>query len=514
MKPNVMLLLWAVLLAGAQAGFIPSIRVDHENRPSHGCLHAMVNVGPADSWAEPVYVVIQNDSIVGIVTVRSDIYFQKSTDGGRTWLPEDRLIKRGSQFACYPDITTDPTGAIYIVYTERLSGGTQGHIYCVRSTDQGTTWTSPKLVDDNPSPVAVGWARIAVDTAGNLFCAWNDFRTSRSRIWSSVSTDHGTTWSANVIVANDTVPGDAFHADVFVQPGTNHYLVTATAPYWVRPGYISSNSVYYRSTDLGQTFEPGVVLDTFSGYCGQPHVVADEGHIICDFTGSSEGNQNMTEARTLFTPGDSWGPTVAVTDLDTLYSSYYNGAKLAISPDGRVHTALLICDLINWEYNIYYAASADHGLSWSEREMVNDITTGTQFDPDIAVDDQGYAYVVWQDQRNRRNEIWFATNNPVALTEDPGSRAATIRLTVSPTVFTRTTTIRLAGSSPLGNGSALAVYDAAGRLVRTLAPAQPLTAGPYSVCWDGRNNAGARCPAGFYLIRAGHATAKVLLLAD
>ncbi|MEO0079514.1 MAG: FlgD immunoglobulin-like domain containing protein [candidate division WOR-3 bacterium] len=506
MKCKVGVLLVIGFIASLWAGFIPNVRVDHENRSSHACFHAMVNVGPSDS-VQPVYVTFQNDSIVGIVAVRSDVYFQKSTDGGRTWLAEDRLIKRGSTFACYPDITTDPrNGMLYIVYTERVNSS-NGHIYCVSSTNQGATWSSPKIVDDNPTPVAMGWARIAVDTAGNLFCAWNDFRTGRSRIWSSVSTDQGNSWSQNVIVADDTVPGDAFHADVFVQPGTNHYLVTATAPYWVRPGYINSNSVFYRSTDMGQSFEPGAVLDTFSDYCGQPHVVADEGHIICDFTGSVSGNQMETEARVLFTPPDSWSSTVAVTDLDTLYSSYLNGAKLAISPDGRVHTALMIADVVSWEYNVYYASSDSHGLYWNEREMVNDVTTNMQVDPDIAVDNSGFAYVVWQDGRNNRNEIWFSTNNQVGIiAQEPVARPGS--LSCLPTVFCHFTTI-------LTDAPKVAIYDATGRLVRMLtSDSQSLATGTF--VWDGRDGANRRCPPGVYLVKTGSSGGcqKVTLVSD
>jgi len=171
----------------AVAGFMPSVRVDHENRSSHGCYHADITTAPTGT---AVYVAIENDSFAGIVAVRSDIYFQKSTDAGRTWLSEDLLVKRGALFACYPDITTDRDGNIYLVYTERPSGS-EGHFYCVRSTDGGSTWSAPVKIDDNAAGVKAGWARVAVDTAGHLFTAWNQPEGSYLRIFSSVSTDGG-----------------------------------------------------------------------------------------------------------------------------------------------------------------------------------------------------------------------------------------------------------------------------------------------------------------------------------
>jgi len=307
-------------------------------------------------------------------------------------------------------------------------------------------------------------------------------------------------------VDDDTVPADCFHTDVFVQPGTNHYLVTSTAPYWVRQGYINSNSAFYRSTDVGMTWTAGVVLDTFSGYCGQPHVVADAEHVICDWSGSSAGNQMMTESRTLYCGPDTWGPTVAVTDLDTTYSSYLNGGKLAIDPSGRVHACLMVCDLAQWEYNTYYAASTDHGATWAPREIVNDVTTGTQCDPNIAADSTGNAYLVWQDERNNRDEIWFSTNNPLGIAEDRHKlQAPNLKLTAEPSVFRRTTTIRLSSSflvpSPQPLAPVLTVFDPSGRLV--LSQQVRTSSFPLSLCG---------LPSGLYVLRYGTATAKVTLL--
>jgi hypothetical protein len=489
MKNAVLLL--AAVAGAAVARFIPSVRIDHENRTSHACFHADIALGrPEDGDA--VYVAFQNDSLAGIVTVRSDICFQKSTDAGRTWLAQDVLVRRGELFACYPDITVGPDRTIYIVFTERSSGN-NGHFYCVRSTDDGATWSSPVRIDHNPNPVAAGWVRVVTDTAAALFCAWNDGRLGYMRIWSSRSTDRGETWRSDIRVDDDTVPSGCYHTDVAIQPGTNRYLVTCTTPYWVRPGYINSNSAFYSSTDDGETWSAGFVLDTFSGYCGQPHVVAGPDCIVCDYTGPYTDNQNATEARTSFDGGATWTEPVSVTDLDTLYSSYLNGAKLAIDATGRVHVSLMLCDLVEYEYNTYYAYSADHGLTWSERELVNDVTAGLQVDPNIAVDSAGYAYVVWQDCRNNRNEIWFSTNNTMSLADTLAlTRPPILRCTPSP--FRTRVTIHT-------DATAIAVLDAAGRLIRSFSSEERHFHGLRTLVWDGRDEHGRPSPAGVYLVR-------------
>ena len=480
-----------VVLAGllavgiAWAGFLPSARIDHENRPGYGCFHAATTLGSGAAGNQPVYVVFQDDSMVGMVSKRADILFQKSTDGGATWLAQDVLIKRGELFACYPDISTDSDGSVYVVYTEGVDN-LHSHAYCVSSTDGGITWTSPVAIDDNANPTAIGWARIVPDSADNLFAAWNGNHTGKLSIWSSVSTDHGATWSANVRVDDDTVPMGSYHTDIAVQPGTNHYLAVASAPYWIRPGQIGYHSYFYRSTDAGLTFEPGVQLDSFDAYCGQPHVVADAGHIICDYSGSMQasGSTTTTQARTLYTVADTWGPRVPVTKFDSLHLSELNGNNLAISPDGRVHVALMIYDLALMADGILYGFSTDHGATWSERERVNEDSGDNQSDPDIAADSAGFACLVWQDGRTGRQEIRFSTNNPLSVEESHKPQATSYK--PGATIVRRT--LFLTGGSS-SSPSASSLQDISGRKVLELKTGandvSGLAPGVYFV-WEGR----------------------------
>jgi len=398
----------------------PNVRVDHQNLPTHICHYCAIAVGPGAPSSPPLYVVFQDDSCS--MGVRADIWFQKSTDGGRTWLAEDMLIRRGNRYACYPDITTDSDGNVFIIYLD-TDGASTDQVFCVHSSDGGTTWSAPARVNDD-SLGAIGSATIAADSAGDLFCAWNGWRTGSGHIWSSVSTDRGATWSRNVQVDDDTTDQNCYQPDVFVQPGTNQYLVAAEVPrqFDVKP-YIGMCAFLYRSTDRGLTFQPGVQLDTFDYYASSPHVVADRDHIICDYTGASEslyGYQNFTESRTFYTQPDTWGTPYAVTNLDSLHDLYYSGA-LALSGDGRVHTALIICDTaeVEWLYHVYYTSSSDHGVSWSDLELVDEDTTLSSGDPDIGADSAGHAYAVWPHGEAGQSRIWFATNNPLAVAEEP-----------------------------------------------------------------------------------------------
>jgi|WetSurMetagenome_2_1015567.scaffolds.fasta_scaffold73636_2 hypothetical protein len=399
----------------ALASFGPNVRI-HQERPGHACLVPAIAVGPGAPSRQPIYVVYEDDSLQGMVPASADLVFQKSTDAGATWLTEDKLVHHGKT-GLSPDVTTDPDGNLYIVYTGRDTAN-WGHYYCVRSTDGGVIWSEPVQVDDNVTYLSnLQWARVATDSAGNLFCAWPDVRNGKSNIWSSTSTDRGETWGAGVRVGNDTTRDFYGFADVdvSVQPGTNQYLVSTVCRYYASLTMSVVVCAYlYRSTDGGLTFQPGVRLDTFSRLVADPHVVADPDHIICSYTGNGEASgHGLTESRTFYAGRDTWGGVVAVSD--TMLNSYYHGGKLALSSDGRVHTVLMVYDR-NWR--IHYVSSSDHGASWSPLTLVSDGGSVTQY-PDIGVDSEGYVYVVWCDLRNGRNEIWFSTNNPAGIAEQP-----------------------------------------------------------------------------------------------
>jgi hypothetical protein len=466
MKAGLRLFALLLALAGsALAVFCPAVRVDQETRPTYACYHADIALGPELGGTQPVYVAFENDSVPFLIE-RSDIAFQRSTDHGQTWLPANVIIRRGNLFACYPDMKVARDGTIHLLYTDRIDGS-KGHIRAVRSTDQGSTWTAPVQVDDNAARVAIGWARLALDSADNLFCSWTDQRGSYLRVYSDVSTDGGATWGTDVRVDDDTVSFNCYPPDCFVQPGTNHYLVTAVAP--VRgPSGIVLHSHFYRSTDMGRTFSPGFQLDTFSGYCQQPHVVADSWHVITDYTGNGYGNQCVTLARTMFTPGDTWGPQVSVQEFDTIYSSFTNGAKLAIDPQGTVHIGLMFSERQTMIWNTFYAFSTDHGLTWTEREEVGRLPTIAQWDPTIAVDDDGYAYLAWQDMRNPKAQIWFSTNSNVGVEEpEPASPGTRLSLACEPNPCRGATVVHLTPFASRLSPLALRVFDASGCLVHS-----------------------------------------------
>jgi hypothetical protein len=94
------------------------------------------------------------------------LYFDKSTDGGASWLNQDKVI--ADQYGGWtydipglyrcnglPAIACDLSngrhrGTIYINYTDQKFGENDTDVWLIKSTDGGVTWTQPKRVNDDP----------------------------------------------------------------------------------------------------------------------------------------------------------------------------------------------------------------------------------------------------------------------------------------------------------------------------------------------------------------------------
>jgi len=150
----------------------------------------------------------------------STIWFNKSTDLGATWgtpmqilalnMSSDFPTTRASHTFAVMDVA--PNGDIYCVVQDMLQG-TGWDIAFIKSTNQGTTWSTPVRVNDDVSTPNADQLEpwIEVDAYGNLHVFWLDNRNYYSTnpyacdVYYSYSTNQGVTWAPNERV-NDISP--------------------------------------------------------------------------------------------------------------------------------------------------------------------------------------------------------------------------------------------------------------------------------------------------------------------
>ena len=150
----------------------------------------------------------------------SDISVSKSFDGGQTFgSPVSAVSKNGTTHLLDKDwLAVDPTNLnrIYVTYTDFDDSGSlcglvpvSGHpiprtaIELVRSTDGGTSWGTPVVIDEVCGSAFVQGSQVAVGPGGEVYVAWEAFAASgASELDIRKSTDSGATFGALVKVDN------------------------------------------------------------------------------------------------------------------------------------------------------------------------------------------------------------------------------------------------------------------------------------------------------------------------
>ncbi len=150
------------------------------------------------------------------------LVFDRSLDGGTTWLDEDIFIDPfpGGWDYNIPgimrcnglpitvcDLSGGPHhGNIYVNWSDQRNGPDDTDVWLARSTDGGDTWTDPIRVNDDPPGKQQFFTWMAIDqVTGYLWFVWYDRRNydnTYTDVYMAVSTDGGETF-VNFKVSDD-----------------------------------------------------------------------------------------------------------------------------------------------------------------------------------------------------------------------------------------------------------------------------------------------------------------------
>jgi hypothetical protein len=138
-----------------------------------------------------------------------EVFFGSSADGGSTFTKNERVATDVCP-CCKTALAVDSTSRVYISWRQVLPGDLR-HIAIASTTDQGKTFSSPKIVSDDQWMIAgcpVSGASISVAQGGDLRVLWfSAGKNGQTGLYWTVSNDHGASFSPRSLVAGGETQG-------------------------------------------------------------------------------------------------------------------------------------------------------------------------------------------------------------------------------------------------------------------------------------------------------------------
>jgi len=138
-----------------------------------------------------------------------EVFIASSADNGRTFSPNKRVAENVCP-CCKTALATAPDGRVYLSWRQVLPGNFR-HIAVASSTDQGRTFTEPKIVSDDQWMLAgcpVSGPSMSVLGDGSLHVLWYSAgKNGETGLYSSHSQDGGNSFGPRMLVAKGEIRG-------------------------------------------------------------------------------------------------------------------------------------------------------------------------------------------------------------------------------------------------------------------------------------------------------------------
>jgi hypothetical protein len=342
----------------------------------------------------------------------SDIYYNRSLDGGATWLPVDVRLDTGdapgASHSRQPQIAMWGSW-VYVVWSDSRHGASD--IYCNRSLDGGATWLPAAVRLDTGSPPGASPSegpRIAA--VGPLVAVtWTDLRNSATNadVYFNRSFDGGSTWLANDVRLDvGTAAGSANSLSPEIASTGSEVHVT-----WCEVQNGTSAVCLNRSWDGGNNWSASVrQLGSQTANAVSPHIVALGQSVYVTWSDYRNGPAADVFSNCSHSGGVSWLANDARLDVGSA-----PGAFASVNP--RIASSGSVVYVV-WEESrttttpcIYANRSLDGGNTWLPIDLRLDASNGPGIagarSPEVACTDSR-VFVVWVDGRHTgASNIYF-----------------------------------------------------------------------------------------------------------
>lgn len=401
--------------AGGDAAFGPEQYLSPESMRDTLSVIPDLRHGPAEN---ELYVTWQSRRDA---TGDKFVLFRRSTDGGATWNPEQRINSKPTSFI--PSLATDGDGGIYATWIDERKRGFR--LYFNRSLDRGVTWMPEDVSlagSDQKYGVAIS-IDIATDGKGTLVAVWEEDLGQGRRVYSVASSDRGATWTEPVIIDDGTSRLSPSLPRIVFAGGRAVVAWSAAASGKAVKGELWGDV----STDGGKTWGKDVLVsDVEGGIPPRLHLTAfgDTARMVFH-AGPREGPWRIYYDT--LGPDGLWRTGADVAQVSTGDARFSN-PRLAVDGDGTMYVAYE-----DHQKGIVLSRSTDSGATWAATEqplyvLPDDQSGANVHYPQVAAKD-GTAYVTW--------EVWASGKDTIKTLADAQSKTRPADLFVRRVTFPR-----------------------------------------------------------------------------
>lgn len=187
-------------------------------------------------------IMTEDGHLIVVWTGPSGLNMQKSTDGGKTWLKEDKKLFDQPGGWTYdipgfnranglPNLRYNPINkSLYLLWSDQRNGENNTDIWMSISEDDGDSWKAPFRVNQNQDTSHQFFACMAIDPSdGGIYVAYYDRRNLKgdeTNVYLSYSKDFGRTFKDTPVKEGKFVPNEkVFFGDYLGIDARNGKLV-------------------------------------------------------------------------------------------------------------------------------------------------------------------------------------------------------------------------------------------------------------------------------------------------
>ena len=313
-----------------------------------------------------------SEDLGGTAGTDNDIFVATSTNNGGTWTDPALLNTNATSDAegdNFPQITTDGVGNWVAVWRSSdnfvVPCCVDSDIFVATSSDNGSTWSNPALLNTNGvlDQLSVGIPQVTTDGNGNWVATWasglslDPMIGTETDIYFATSSDNGGTWSDTTLLNTNG------NSDTRVD--TSPQITTDSAGNWVAVWRSRENLNGTAGTD------DDIFVATSTNNGGTWSAPA-----LLNTNGTSDTRRDMT-------------PQVTTDGVGNWVAMWESSENL----DG----------LAGIDNDIFVAISSDNGSTWSSPALFNtngNSDTGRDFVPQVTTDGAGNWIATWASGEN------------------------------------------------------------------------------------------------------------------